>query len=281
MSFMGSTGMAATRHEMQVEKPGGDARFEVRDLCVAYRNRDTGLDDIAVENISFSIRPHEFVCMVGASGCGKSSVLNVVAGLLKAASGTVVINGQPIDGPGNNRSVVFQSPALLPWRTALENASYGLELRGMNKREARERAKEMLELVGLADRAGLYPHELSGGMQQRVNLARALAVDPEILLLDEPFAALDAQTRETMQVELLRIWSATRKTSLFVTHQIDEAVLLADRIIVMGRSPGRIREIIAVDLPRPRDEEIKRSRRFMEYEDRIRQLIRDEQRMAE
>lgn len=273
--------MVATRHDMQVDEPGGGARLEVRDLCVAYRNRDTGLDDIAVENVSFSIRPHEFVCMVGASGCGKSSVLNVVAGLLKAASGTVVINGKPIDGPGDNRSVVFQSPALLPWRTALENASYGLELRGMNKREARERARAMLELVGLTDRAGLYPHELSGGMQQRVNLARALAVDPEILLLDEPFAALDAQTRETMQVELLRIWSATRKTSLFVTHQIDEAVLLADRIIVMGRSPGRIREIIAVDLPRPRDEEIKRSRRFMEYEDRIRQLIREEQGMAE
>jgi NitT/TauT family transport system ATP-binding protein len=252
-------------------------RLEVSDLSIAYRRRDGGAYDLAVQKADFTIAAHEFVCVVGPSGCGKSSILNVIAGLLRQVGGAVLIDGVPIDGPGYNRSVVFQSPALLPWRTALENTRYGLDIRGVAKKEGSHRAREMLELVGLTNRENSYPHELSGGMQQRVNLARALVVDPEILLLDEPFAALDAQNRETMQQELLRIWNATRKSSLFVTHQIDEAVLLSDRVVVLSKGPSRVKEIVKIDLPRPRSESIKRDPRFIAYEEHIRSLIRQEQ----
>ncbi len=252
-------------------------RLEARNLRIAYRKRGSAMLEVAVEDVSFAIADHEFVCIVGPSGCGKSSILNVVAGLLQPAGGSVLLDGRPVRGPGRDRSVVFQSPALLPWRTALGNARYGIELWGMKRREADRRAGEILKLVGLEHRENRYPHELSGGMQQRVNLARALAADPEILLLDEPFAALDAQNRETMQVELLRIWTATRKTSLFVTHQIDEAVLLADRVIVLSKGPSRVKEIITIDLARPRSEGTKREARFIEYEEHIRDLIRTDQ----
>jgi NitT/TauT family transport system ATP-binding protein len=172
--------------------------------------------------------------------------------------------------------MVFQQPSLLPWRTVMGNVLYGLELIGIAKEEARGRAKRFVELVGLAGFAESYPLELSGGMQQRVNLARALAVDPEVLLLDEPFAALDAQTRETMQQELLRIWNETRKTAVFITHDIVEAVYLADRVIVFTARPGRVKEILRVDIPRPRDLRVKRDQRFLEIETRIWESIREE-----
>jgi NitT/TauT family transport system ATP-binding protein len=252
-------------------------RLEVRDLAIAYQRRESGAYEVAVQKADFTIAAHEFICVVGPSGCGKSSILNVIAGLLRPISGAVLIDGTPIDGPGRNRSVVFQSPALLPWRTALENARYGLDIWGVPRKEGSQRAREMLELVGLKNRENSFPHELSGGMQQRVNLARALVADPEILLLDEPFAALDAQNRETMQQELLRIWNATRKSSLFVTHQIDEAVLLSDRVVVLSKGPSRVKEIVTIDLPRPRPESIKRDPRFVAYEEHIRGLIREEQ----
>lgn len=252
---------------------GASAKLEVQNLTITYNRRDAEGVEIAVEDVSFSIRAHEFICIVGPSGCGKSSILNVIAGLLRPAGGEITLDDEPVRGPGKNRSVVFQAPALLPWRTALENVRYGLDLWRTPRKEADRTARSMLNLVGLEAYEKKYPHELSGGMQQRVNLARALAVDPELLLLDEPFAALDAQSRESMQNELLRIWTATRKTSFFVTHQIDEAVLLADRVIVMGRGPGRIKEIITIDLSRPRDERIRRAPKFFEYEDRIRTLI--------
>lgn len=251
-------------------------KLDVRGLTIAYDRRDAPGQEIAVDSVTFSIRAQEFICVVGPSGCGKSSILNVIAGLLSPAGGEILVDGVPVTGAGKNRSVVFQSPALMPWRTALENVRYGLDLWGVPRNEANRRATEMLELVGLGHRVKNYPHELSGGMQQRVNLARALAVDPEILLLDEPFAALDAQSRELMQNELLRIWTATRKTSFFVTHQIDEAVLLADRVIVLGNAPGHIKEIIPIDLPRPRNENIRRDPSFFAYEDRIRALIMDD-----
>ena len=252
-------------------------KLQVRNLTIAYNRRDTTDMEVAVEQISFSIKEQEFICIVGPSGCGKSSILNVIAGLLKPVGGDILVNGEPVHGADKNRSVVFQSPALLPWRTALENVRYGLDLWRVPRQDANLRAKEMLELVGLTNAESNYPHELSGGMQQRVNLARALAVDPEILLLDEPFAALDAQSRKAMQNELLRIWTATHKTSLFVTHQIDEAVLLADRVIVLGKGPGHIKDIIAIDLPRPRDDRIRREPTFFEYEDYILSLIGGDQ----
>jgi NitT/TauT family transport system ATP-binding protein len=270
------------RPHAMTEKPSPDtaadvAKLDVRNLTIAFDRRDAPGREVAVENVTFDIQPQEFVCVVGPSGCGKSSILNVIAGLLKPSAGEILVDGNPVSGAGKNRSVVFQSPALLPWRTALENVRYGLDLWGVAREEAKRRALEMLELVGLSHRIENFPHELSGGMQQRVNLARALAVDPEILLLDEPFAALDAQSRESMQNELLRIWTATKKTSLFVTHQIDEAVLLSDRVIVLGKGPGHIKEIIPIDLPRPRDERIRRESAFFEYEDRIRNLIKGDE----
>lgn len=251
--------------------------LEVRDLCIGYQMRETRRFEMAVENVGFAVMAHEFVCLVGPSGCGKSSILNAVAGLLSPIAGSIIVENKPVVGPGKNRAVVFQSPALLPWRTALENVRYGLDLWGTPKQDGNARAKAMFDLVGLQNREACYPHELSGGMQQRVNLARALAVDPEILLLDEPFAALDAQNRETMQRELLRIWAETRKTSLFVTHQIDEAVLLADRVIVLSKGPSRVKQIVMIDLPRPRDERVRRDPVFIAYEEQIRDLICEEQ----
>lgn len=264
---------AVTPDGSPVRDGGAATKLEVRNLTIAYDRRGAKGVEVAVEDVSFSIRAQEFICVVGPSGCGKSSILNVIAGLIRPVGGEITLDGQPVRGTGRNRSVVFQSPALLPWRTALENVRYGLDLWRTPRTEADRTARAMLDLVGLDAYEKNFPHELSGGMQQRVNLARALAVDPELLLLDEPFAALDAQSRESMQNELLRIWTATRKTSLFVTHQIDEAVLLADRVIVMGRGPGHIKEIIPIDLPRPRDEHIRRAPKFFEYEDRIRTLI--------
>jgi NitT/TauT family transport system ATP-binding protein len=254
--------------------------LEVRGLSIGYQMRESRRFEMAVECIDFAVKAQEFVCLVGPSGCGKSSILNAIAGLLTPIGGRMTVEGKPVAGPGKNRSVVFQSPALLPWRTALENVRYGLDLWNTPKAEANERARAMLDLVGLANREACYPHELSGGMQQRVNLARALVVDPAILLLDEPFAALDAQSRETMQQELLRIWAKTLKTSLFVTHQIDEAVLLADRVIVLSKGPSRVKQIVTIDLPRPRDDCARRDPAFIAYEDRIRDLIREEQNEA-
>jgi NitT/TauT family transport system ATP-binding protein len=195
-------------------------------------------------------------------------------------AGAVYVKGKRVTGPGPDRSVVFQHPSLLPWRRVLGNVLYGLEAQGRATREARDRAASLINLVGLDGFEQAYPHELSGGMQQRVNLARALLMDPEVLLLDEPFASLDAQTREFMQEELLKIWSASRKTALFITHQISEAVFLSDRVIVFRGRPGRIREEVPVDLPRPRDLAMKRTAEFGEIEQHIWSLIETEARQA-
>lgn len=262
-------------NENLANRGGLATKLEVRGLTIAYDLRGSEDAEVAVDNVSFSVRGQEFICVVGPSGCGKSSILNVIAGLIRPAAGSILVDGKPIVGADKNRAVVFQAPNLLPWRTALENVRYGLDLWGAPRAEANRRATEMIELVGLTHRASNYPHELSGGMQQRVNLARALAVDPDVLLLDEPFAALDAQSREVMQNELLRIWTATRKTTLFVTHQIDEAIILADRVIVLGKGPGHIKEIIEINLPRPRDSHVRRHADFFRYEDQIRALIHD------
>jgi NitT/TauT family transport system ATP-binding protein len=221
------------------------------------------------------------VSIVGPSGCGKTTFLNAVDGLHPISGGTLELNGQPISRPGPDRAMVFQQASLLPWRTVLGNVVYGLELQGRTStRERMERARDFTRLVGLSGFEDAFPTELSGGMQQRVNLARALATDPEVLLLDEPFAALDAQTREFMQRELLRIWGETRKTALFITHDIKEAVYLADRVLVFTRRPGRVKGNVDIDLPRPRELSIKRDTRFLEYEDQIWRSIEEEVRAS-
>lgn len=218
-----------------------------------------------LDNINLDISSGQFICVVGGSGSGKTTLLRIVSSLIPPVQGETLIDGKPVTKPGDKMSFVFQHDALLPWRSVISNAAYGLELRGIPRKQAQERARPYLKLVGLDAFGDYYPHQLSGGMRQRVNLARALTVEPEILLMDEPFAALDAQTREMMQSELLRIWSKSGKTVLFITHQLDEAVFLADRVVALSARPGAIREIIDIDIPRPRDIEIKRTKQFQDY----------------
>ncbi len=251
-------------------------KLQAQDVVIHHRRQRYGDMLLAVDGATFDIADGEFVSIVGPSGCGKTTFLNAVDGLLPITSGTLTLNGRQIDRPGHDRAMVFQQPSLLPWRTVMGNVMYGVEILGVGKDEARSRAERFVDLVGLRGFEESYPLELSGGMQQRVNLARALAVDPEVLLLDEPFAALDAQTRETMQHELLGIWNQTRKTAVFITHDIVEAVYLADRVIVFTARPGRVKEILNVDIPRPRDLRVKREPRFVEIETRIWESIREE-----
>jgi len=201
----------------------------------------------ALEDISLDVRAGEFLALVGPSGCGKSTLLDLLGGLTAPTSGRILLDGRPITGPGRDRGIVFQQYALFPWRTAAENVEFGLDIAGLNATQRREIARHFLDLVGLSGFANRYPHELSGGMKQRVAIARSLAYDPEVLLMDEPFAALDAQTRETLQGELLGIWRATGKTIVFITHGIDEAVVLGQRVAVMTSRPGRIKQVI--DIP--------------------------------
>jgi NitT/TauT family transport system ATP-binding protein len=207
---------------------------------------------IAVKDLSFTVVDGEFVCIIGPSGCGKTTLLRMIAGLEKNTNGTIILNNNRVSGPGSDRGLVFQEYTLFPWRTAQKNVEFGLEILGIERKKREEVSKEYIDLVGLTDFKDRYPKELSGGMQQRVAIARALASDPEILLMDEPFGALDAQTRNSMQMEILRIWEKKHKTILFVTHSVDEAVFLADRVIVMTSSPGTIREIIKIEVERPR-----------------------------
>ena len=226
-----------------------------------------------LRNANLDIARGTFVTIVGPSGCGKSSLLLAIAGLVKPAGGRVLVNGQPVSGPGRDRAMVFQDFALMPWRTVLDNVRFGLELQRWSGEDLTARARRYVELVGLTGFEHYHPHQLSGGMRQRVGIARALAVDPEILLLDEPFGSLDAQTRDEMGSELLAIWEQNRKTALFVTHGIDEAIFLADQIVVMAKNPGRITEIIPVELPRPRTIETMDSELYVEYRRRIRAAI--------
>ena len=227
----------------------------------------------ALADINLTIAPGEFFVIVGPSGCGKTTLLRILQGLIRPTSGRALIGERAIDGPGTDRGFVFQNDALYPWRTVTRNVAFGLELQGVAKREAAARAQAMIDLVGLRGFETYYPHELSGGMRQRVNLARALAIAPAILLMDEPFAALDALTRETMQQELLRIAATAGTTVIFITHQIDEAILLGDRVAVFSPRPGRLREIVTIDLKRPREADVKQSPAFQAYVSHIAHLI--------
>jgi NitT/TauT family transport system ATP-binding protein len=249
--------------------------IRVESLTVAYEKPHAAGRLVAVSAANLEIARGTFVTIVGPSGCGKSSLLLSIAGLVKPAAGCVRVNGEPVSGPGRDRAVVFQDFALMPWRTVIANVRFGLELQraGLTAEDLTARARRYVELVGLKGFEHYHPHQLSGGMRQRVGIARALAVDPEILLLDEPFGSLDAQTRDQMGSELIAIWERDKKTALFVTHSIDEAIFLADQVVVMAANPGRIAEIIPVDLPRPRPVETMDSEKFIEYRRRIRERL--------
>ena len=255
---------------------GSPLSLEARNVSMRFEQKRMQTQMLAVDDVSFVIQPGEFVSIVGPSGCGKTTLLNIAGGLLTPTAGTFVVRGEPVHGPGKDRAMVFQDASLLPWRTVLGNVIYGVECQGRDTKAAAPKAHELIDLVGLKGFERYYPHELSGGMRQRVNLARALLTEPEVLLMDEPFAALDAQTREAMQAELLRVWSETRKTVLFITHQIDEAVFLSDRVLVMGSHPGRLLEDIRIDAARPRDLMMKREELLMGYERRVWSLIKPE-----
>ena len=238
--------------------------ISVSGLSKVYRTRE-GRDIEALTGADFEIAEGELVTVVGPSGCGKSTLLKILAGILRRTAGEVRLRGRPVDGPSRDVGVVFQAPVLLPWRTVLQNVMLPVEIQGRDRERYEIRARHYLRLVGLDGFEGKYPNELSGGMQQRVGISRALVHEPALLLMDEPFGALDAMTREAMNIELLRIWRESRKTVLLVTHSIPEAVFLADRVIVMTPRPGRISEIITVDLPRPRRLEIINSEPFGRY----------------
>jgi NitT/TauT family transport system ATP-binding protein len=237
---------------------------------------------VALENICLEIKAGEFFVIVGPSGCGKSTLLDLLGGLTRPTSGRILIGGSPVTGPALDRGLVFQQYALFPWRTAQTNVEFGLEAKGVPSRERAERAKRFLAMVGLAEFHDRYPHELSGGMKQRVAIARSLAYDPDVLLMDEPFAALDAQTREILQGELLRIWEESGKTIVFITHGIDEAVYLGQRVAVMTSRPGRIKQVIDIPLvSRSREEDLRGTPEFSRLRHEVWSLLRDEFRRAQ
>jgi NitT/TauT family transport system ATP-binding protein len=229
-----------------------------------------------LQDFNLSVREGEFLSVLGPSGCGKSSLLNILAGLVPQTTGDVRIDGQILSGVSRKLGVVFQGYALFPWRTVIENVEIGLEIRDVKRAQRREQAAHFLSLVGLQAYGNHYPHQLSGGMRQRAAIARALAYGPEVLLMDEPFGALDAQTRETLQSELLTIWEKSAKTVVFITHSIDEAIFLSDRVAIMTRGPGRVKAIIDIPLPRPRDDTVRNSAQFLELRQRAWALLKTE-----
>ena len=225
-------------------------KLELRNVTKTFKTEEGELT--ALENINLAIKPSEFLCIIGPSGCGKSTLLRLIAGLDDPSSGEILLDGKELRGPSQDRGMVFQEYSLFPWRTVLKNVTFGLEIQGIDKQEQYKIAEEYIELVGLKGFEKRYPYELSGGMKQRVAIARALATEPAILLMDEPFGSVDAQTRNILQEELLDIWKRTKKTILFVTHSVDEAVYLADRVAVVSSRPGCLVKCAKIDIPRPR-----------------------------
>lgn len=260
--------------------------IEVAGLNKSFVGQD-GSTIQAISELDLSVHDNEFLTVLGPSGCGKTTLLKMMAGLIPADSGTISIGGREVRGPGPDRSMVFQNFALLPWATVLENVAFGLTLRGLSKRERRAKATELISMVGLDGFATKRPGELSGGMQQRVGLARALAVEPQVLLMDEPFSAVDEQTRRLLQEELLSIWERNRLTVVFITHSMEEAVLLGDRVVLMSARPGRISEIVPVPLARPRSSDVGSVERSPEYVEitarlweRLREMHQERDRVA-
>ncbi len=228
---------------------------------------------VAIDNVSLTIEPNEFISIVGPSGCGKSTLLRMVAGLENTTTGEILFENKPIKGPSAERGMVFQQYTLLPWKTVLDNVAFGLEIRGVNKEKRLKIAKDFIKLIGLSGFENSYPYELSGGMQQRVAIARTLANDPKIVLMDEPFGALDTQTRVILQKELLNIWEKDKKTVLFITHSVEEAVYLSDRVLIMSARPGKIKDTININIDRPRR---RSSPEFIKYKDKIVNILKEE-----
>jgi NitT/TauT family transport system ATP-binding protein len=255
---------------------GGRVALEATGVRKSYAKDGRSLAVLDVER--FTVRDGEFVTVIGPSGCGKSTLLHIMGGFIQAEAGAISVHGRQVKGPGPDRGMMFQEFALFPWKTVAGNVAWGLQAQGLPKDRIEETVTRYLALIGLADFRNHYPAELSGGMKQRVALARVLAFDPEVLLMDEPFGALDAQTRESMQEELTRLWERTGKTIVFVTHDIDEAVYLGDRVVVLTARPGRIREEVKIELPRPRSLEVKKSAQCHEYRNYIWDSIRAESR---
>jgi NitT/TauT family transport system ATP-binding protein len=265
--------------------PSVDQRsLEPASLAIDVRNvgkhfvdvrRDGDVRFDALSGVNLSVRDGEFVTLIGPSGCGKTTLLKIIDGLVAQNEGECFVSGRPVSGPGVDRAVVFQNFALLPWQTVYENVGFGLSLRGVSKKDADRIIRAHIDMVGLTGFEDRYPGQLSGGMQQRVGLARALAVDPSILLMDEPFGSLDALTRQLLQDDLLRIWSDSGKAVLLVTHDMAEAAYLSDRIVVMGTRPGRIVEIVETGLPRPRTEATRTSARYVEVTAQLWDALRD------
>jgi NitT/TauT family transport system ATP-binding protein len=270
---MGGNAMQPLANVTRLQPGARAGAIEVKNVGQVFKTRSQ--DVVALADVSFDIKPGRFVVLVGPSGCGKSTLLMMMAGLRQQTAGTIAINGAPIPQPDPDRvGVVFQEASLFPWLTAEDNVEFPLALRGVSKAERRAKAQDALKLVGLEGFGKRHPHELSGGMKQRVSIARGLVQDPPVLLMDEPFAALDEQTRMTMGDELLRIWAATAKTVVFVTHSLTEAVYLADEVIVMSARPGRIVDHLQVQLPRPRTYEMLSGDAFGSLRDRIWRHIR-------
>ena len=245
----------------------GNIKVSIQGIEKKYNTR-TG-EVVALNGVNFDIKENEFICVIGPSGCGKSTLLNIIAGLLEPTAGQILVDGKPIQGTGTDRGVVFQQYALFPWLTVKKNVEFGLKLKGLSKDECDSIAMKYLKMVELEKFADSYPKELSGGMKQRVAIARAYAMNPEVLLMDEPFGALDAQTRTQLQTELLKAWQEENKTCFFVTHDIEEAIVLATRVVIMSARPGRIKEVVDIDIPYPRDQETKMSERFIELKNHI------------
>ncbi len=261
----------------RVQPAAPTPKLAIEHVRIEYRSPVTHLPFRAVDDVSFTVPKGKLVSVIGPSGCGKSTLLSAIAGLVPYTGGLVAVDGEKVTRPGNDRAVVFQKAALLPWRTAEDNVAYPLRLGGMSKQAAREKAREVLVRVGLGDFAGHYPDHLSGGMQQRVNVARALAVEPELLLLDEPFAAVDAQMREILQDEVLGLLETSSFSGVFITHQIDEAVLVGDSVVILSRGPGStVREIVDVPLPRPRTAQVRRSPEFLALVDHVWGIVKGE-----
>ncbi|WP_245827607.1 ABC transporter ATP-binding protein [Paenisporosarcina indica] len=249
-------------------------KLEIKDVGKIFKTKSG--ETTALEKTSFTVEDGEFVTILGPSGCGKSTILRIVAGLEESNSGQVLLDGQEINGPGPDRGMVFQSYTLYPWLTVKENITFGLKLKGVSQKERDDLARHYLQLIGLEGFEKHYPIQLSGGMKQRVAIARALANDPKILLMDEPFGALDAQTRTIMQEVLLKAWEESKKTILFITHDVDESIFLADSVYVMTARPGRLKKKIPITLDRPREFSMKSSVEFGNYKEELLSLIREE-----
>lgn len=253
--------------ENQDAKKSYSYEIEIENVTETFETREGPF--LALDTINLNVDKNEFICVVGPSGCGKTTLMNIIAGLCPPSTGTVRVRGEKVTGPGKGKGVVFQQYALYPWLTVQKNVEFGMHMKGVTAAEREATAKKYIELVGLKKFAQNYPKELSGGMKQRVAIARAYATNPEVLLMDEPFGALDAQTRAQLQENLLNTWQAERKTCFFITHDVEEAVLLATKIIIMSAGPGRIKEIVPVDLPYPRNQETKLTPEFNELKNKI------------